>query len=54
MIPEKELEMLIKYSIRNEDFDLELKKDAPKKVVEIAKEYHWKPFDIVDGVKYQG
>lgn len=54
MIPEKELNILIKYSIRNKNLDLELKKDAPQEVIEIAKKFYWKPFDVVDGVKYQG
>ena len=54
MIPEKELEILIKYSIRNKDFDLELRKDAPRDVVELAKRFYWKPFDVVNGVKVEG
>lgn len=54
MIPEKELEILIKNSIRNDNFDLELKKNASQEVIKIAKEYHWKPFDRGNGITYQG
>ena len=49
MIPEKELDTLIKWSERNEDLALELRKDAPKEVVELAKRFYWKPYDKVKG-----
>lgn len=54
MIPEKELEILIKWSVRDEDLNLTLRKDAPEEVVKIAKEFNWKPFNIVNGVEYFG
>lgn len=54
MIPEKDLNILIKWSERDENLDLVLKKDAPKEVVKIAKEYHWKPFNVENGVEYFG
>lgn len=54
MIPEKELEILIKWSIRDENMDLTLREDAPEEVVKIAKEFYWKPFNVVDGVEYFG
>lgn len=52
MIPEKELEMLIKNSKRDDDFELVLKEDASKEAVKLAKKYHWKPYDVIMGVKY--
>ena len=45
MIPDEILELLIKYSFRNKEGDLELDvKKAPKEVVEYAKEFNWRPF----------
>ena len=52
MIPEKELNILIEWSERDENGDLVLKKEAPEEVVKIAKEFYWKPFNKVDGVEY--
>ena len=54
MIPEKELNILIEWSIRDDEFNLILKKDAPQEVVKIAKQFFWKPYDVIDGVKYLG
>ena len=37
----------MKWSERNENYDLELRKDAPKEVVKLAKKFHWKPYDVI-------
>ena len=48
MIPEFELEQLMAYSIRNKDGDMELDlKLAPPEIIELAKQFYWKPFDVV-------
>jgi hypothetical protein len=55
MIPDKSLEKLIAYSIRNEDGDMVLDtKIAPPEIIKLAKKYYWKPFEkrkLEDGTK---
>lgn len=52
MIPEEALNTLIKWSKRDEDLNLVLRDDAPQDVVELAKEFYWKPYNKVKGVEY--
>lgn len=47
MIPEKELEMLIKNSKRDDDFELVLKEDASKEAVKLAKSIIGSPMTLL-------
>lgn len=53
MIPPEKLQILIDFSIRNKNLELELKKDAPPEIVEMAKEFYWKPYNKMDGTDYK-
>ena len=52
-LTEKQLNILIKWSERDKDLNLVLRKDAPKEVVKIAKQFFWLPYNykIVNGEK---
>lgn len=46
MIPSEILELLIKYSFRNKNMELELDvKRAPESVIKLAKQFNWAPFE---------
>ena len=49
MIPGKYLQILIDYSIEDEDGNMVLDVEkAPKKVIELAKKFSWRPFNVTE------
>ena len=52
MIPEEYLVLLMNFSTRDDNGDMVLDKKAPEEVIKIAKEFNWKPYDVVDGKEF--
>ena len=48
MIPEQDYFILVAYSKRDEKGNLVLNENAPKEIIELAKKYYWKPYNIVE------
>ena len=53
MIPIEIMEILMAFSKRDKNNDMVLIDDAPPQIVELAKQYYWKPYNKKDGEEIQ-